>query len=62
MSNLKIRDVRAIVTEPPGALALTLMKAETDEPELYGLGSCLVRFATNRMGSLRRADGTVIRP
>ena len=38
MGNLKIRDVRAIVTAPPGARTLTLVKVETDEPELYGVG------------------------
>ena len=38
MSELEIRDVRAIITHPPGARTLTVVKVETDEPELYGLG------------------------
>ena len=38
MSNLKIRDIRAIITQPPGARTLVVVKAETNEPELYGLG------------------------
>ena len=38
MSNLEIRDVRAIVTHPPGARTLTVVKVETSEPELYGVG------------------------
>ena len=38
MSNLKIRDVRAIITQPPGARTLTVVKVETNEPELHGLG------------------------
>ncbi len=36
MSNLKIRDVRAIVTQPTANLIV--VKIETNEPELYGLG------------------------
>ena len=36
MSNLKIRDVRAIVTQPTANLIV--VKIETDEPELYGVG------------------------
>ena len=36
MSNLKIRDVRTIVTQP--SANLIVVKIETDEPELYGLG------------------------
>ena len=38
MSDLKIRDVRAIATEPPGARTLVVVKVETSEPGLYGLG------------------------
>ncbi len=38
MSNLSIRDVRAIITQPPGARTLTVVKVETDEPALYGVG------------------------
>ena len=36
MGNLKIRDVRVIVTQPTANLVV--VKVETDEPELYGLG------------------------
>ena len=36
MSNLTIRDVRTIVTHP--SANLIVVKIETDEPELYGLG------------------------
>ena len=36
MGSLKIRDVRVIVTQPTGNLVV--VKVETDEPELYGLG------------------------
>ena len=36
MSNLKIRDVRVIVTRPTANL--NVVKIETDEPEIYGLG------------------------
>ena len=45
MSDLKIRDVRTIITHQPGARTLTVVKVETDEPELYGLGcaSCCTR-------------------
>jgi len=38
MSEHRIREVRAIITHPPGARTLTIVKVETDEPELYGLG------------------------
>lgn len=37
MSNIKIRDVRAILTAPAG-INLIVVKVETNEPELYGLG------------------------
>ena len=36
MGNLKIRDVRVIVTQPTANLVV--VKVETDEPELYDLG------------------------
>ena len=36
MGSLKIRDVRVIVTQPTANLVV--VKVETDEPELYGLG------------------------
>ena len=38
MGRLAIRDVRAIITQPPGARTLTVVKVETDEPGLYGVG------------------------
>ena len=38
MSKLEIRDVRAIITQPPGARTLTVVKVETNEPEIYGVG------------------------
>ena len=38
MSEYKIRDGRAIITRPPGARTLTVVKVETTEPELYGVG------------------------
>lgn len=37
MSEVKIRKVRAITTAPHG-IRLVVVKVETDEPELYGLG------------------------
>jgi len=37
MSNLKIRDVRVILTEPD-SIRLVIVKVETNEPELYGVG------------------------
>ena len=40
MSNLKIRDVRVIVTQPTANL--NVVKIETDEPELYGLAAPLL--------------------
>ena len=36
MNNLKIRDVRVIVTQP--TTRLIVVKVETSEPELHGLG------------------------
>ena len=37
MSNIVIRDIRAILTAPRG-INLVVVKVETNEPELYGLG------------------------
>ena len=37
MSNLQIRDVRVILTEPDN-IRLVIVKIETNEPELYGVG------------------------
>ena len=38
MSDLKIRDVRTMIPDPPGARTLTVVKVETGEPERYSLG------------------------
>ncbi len=37
MSNLRIRDVRTIFTEPDN-IRLVIVKIETNEPEIYGVG------------------------
>ena len=37
MSDLQIRDVRVILTEPDN-IRLVIVKIETTEPELYGIG------------------------
>ena len=37
MSNLRIKDVRTIFTEPDN-IRLVIVKIETNEPELYGVG------------------------
>ncbi|MDP6451820.1 MAG: enolase C-terminal domain-like protein [SAR202 cluster bacterium] len=37
MSNLEIRDVRVILTEPDN-IRLVIVKVETNEPDLYGVG------------------------
>ena len=37
MSNLRIKDVRTILTEPDN-IRLVIVKIETNEPELYGVG------------------------
>ena len=37
MSEHKIRNVRVILTEPDD-IRLVIVKVETDEPELYGVG------------------------
>ncbi|HEX4202680.1 MAG TPA: enolase C-terminal domain-like protein [Ktedonobacteraceae bacterium] len=38
MAALEIRDVRVILTMPDGANRLVIVKVETNEPELYGVG------------------------
>ena len=35
MSNVKIRDIRAILTEPDPGARFTVVKIETTEPGLY---------------------------
>lgn len=49
MSQLNIRDVRAILTAPEG-IPLVVVKVETSEPEIYGLGCATFtqRFLTVR--------------
>ena len=37
MKDIKIRDVKVIMTEPDN-IRLVIVKIETTEPELYGLG------------------------
>ena len=37
MKDIKIRDVKVILTEPDN-IRLVIVKIETTEPELYGLG------------------------
>jgi mannonate dehydratase len=43
MRNVKIRDVRAILTEPEPGSRFTVVKIETTEPELYGIGCASLR-------------------
>jgi mannonate dehydratase len=43
MSNVKIRDVRAILTEPEPGSRFTVVKIETTEPGLYGIGCASLR-------------------
>ena len=43
MKNVKIRDVKAILTQPPRGGRFTVVKIETTEPGLYGLGDASYR-------------------
>jgi mannonate dehydratase len=43
MSNVKIRDVRVILTEPEPGSRFTVVKIETTEPGLYGIGCASLR-------------------
>ena len=43
MDNVKIRDIKAILTQPPRGGRFTVVKVETTEPELYGLGDASYR-------------------
>ncbi|MBI4306593.1 MAG: starvation-sensing protein RspA [Chloroflexi bacterium] len=43
MSNVKIRDVRTILTEPSPGSRFIVVKIETSEPGLYGLGDASYR-------------------
>ena len=58
MGNLKIRDVRVIVTQPTANLVV--VKVETDEPELYGLG-CATYTQRAQQLSRRRLTTTSVR-
>ena len=57
MSNLKIRDVRTIITQPTANLII--VKIETDEPELYGLGCATF---TQRATVVHAAVNDYLRP
>ena len=59
MSDLTIRDVRAIITQPPGARTLVIVKVETNEPEIYGLG-CASFFS--RVTVVARAVDDYLKP
>ncbi len=58
MSNLKIRDVRVIMTEPDG-IRLVVVKVETNEPELYGVGCATF---TQRPTTVAAAVNDYLRP
>jgi len=58
MKDLKIRDVRTILTAPEG-IALVVVKVETTEPELYGLGCATF---TQRPLAVRSAVDDYLKP
>ena len=58
MKDLKIRDVRTILTAPEG-IALVVVKVETTEPELYGLGCATF---TQRPLAVRSAIDDYMKP
>ena len=58
MANLKIRDVRVILTEPDG-IRLVIVKVETSEPELYGVGCATF---TQRPSAVVSAIENYLRP
>jgi mannonate dehydratase len=43
MSNVKIRDIRVVMTQPDRGARFTVVKLETTEPGLYGLGDASYR-------------------
>lgn len=51
MSNIKIRDVRAILTAPVG-INLIVVKVETTEPGLYGLGCATFAYREKLVASM----------
>ncbi len=59
MSNLKITDVRAILTEPEPGSRFTVVKVETSEPGLYGLGCASLR---TRPRAVKAAIEDYLRP
>ncbi len=58
MNNLKIKDVRAILTAPAG-IDLVVVKVETNEPELYGLGCATF---TQRALAVQTAVDSYLKP
>ena len=59
MSNVKIRDIRAILTEPEPGMRFTVVKVETSEPGLHGLGCASLR---TRAKAVRVAVEDYLRP
>ena len=59
MSNVKIRDIRAILTEPDPGARFTVVKIETTEPGLYGLGCASLR---TRAKAVRSAIEDYLKP
>ena len=58
MSNIKIRDVRVILTEPDN-IRLVIVKVKTNEPELYGVGCATF---TQRPTAVAAAVADYLRP
>ncbi|MCL6443984.1 MAG: starvation-sensing protein RspA, partial [Alicyclobacillus sp.] len=58
MDNLRIRDVRVILTAPEG-INLVVVKVETNEPELYGVGCATF---TQRHLAVKTAVEEYLRP
>ena len=42
MSNVKIRDIRAIHTEPDSGMRFTVVKVETSEPGAFSVSDALL--------------------
>lgn len=59
MTNVKIRDIKAILTEPDPGSRYTVVKIETSEPGLYGLGDASYR---TRPKAVRSAIEDYLRP